>query len=195
MSTTTVVSHQRRIHYVDESIQKGLLVGLVLLEMALVAGLAWLMYRHLSAVVEDNLYIIHMAEAKPLDTELLHAALRLCGLFVVVNVAALILVDVLWRRYVDSILGAFGQLMGKTAQLDFSADPALQKRHQLLDLTEQQRNQDRARLTSIRSGVVQLVAAQQVGDATAVQQALTALDEVIPQGRASRPERRMGRTG
>jgi len=194
MEHTSPVVHQRRIHYVDESIQKGLLVGLVLLEMALAAGLAWLMYRHLSAVVEDNLYIIHMAEAKPLATELLHAALKLFGLFVLVNVVALVAVDVLWRRYVDGILSDFGGLMRKTAQLDFSADAPLQRRHQLLDLAEQQRSQDRARLTAVHAASQRLIEAQQAGDGAAVQQALKALDEAIPQGRATRPDRRVGRS-
>jgi|GEM_PF-1476441 len=190
MEHTSPVVHQRRIHYVDESIQKWLLVGLVVMEVALAAGLAWLMYRHLSAVVEENLYVIHMAKAKPLATELLHAALRLFGLFVAANVVALVLVNVLWGRYVASILKQFRVLMGKTAQLDFSADPALHNHHQLLDLTEQQRTQDRTRLSAVRSATQQLAAAQQAGDAAAVQQALHALDQVIPQGRAARPERR-----
>lgn len=182
--------YQRRIHYVDESIQKWLLVGLVLLEMALAAGLTWLMYARLSAVVEDNLYRIHMADVQPIGAQLLHESARLLGIFVAVNLAALVLVDLLWRRYVQSILRAFRQMMAKIAALDFSVDPALQRRHQLLDLTEQQRRMDRERLTAVRNRLTQLVAAQQAGDAAAVQQALDALDQVIPQGRAARPERR-----
>jgi len=193
MENLQTVVHQRRVHYVDESIQKSLLVGLVLLEMVLAAGLAWLMYRHLSAVVEDNLYLIHMAEAKPLTIELLHSALRLFGLFVVVNVVALVLVDVLWGRYLTSILKEFRMLMAKTSQLDFSADPGLHKRHRLLDLTQQQRKQDRMRLAAVRDAMRQLTTAQQVGDLGAVQQAIKMLDETIPQGRAARPERRVGR--
>ncbi|PIQ50959.1 MAG: hypothetical protein COW02_17475 [Comamonadaceae bacterium CG12_big_fil_rev_8_21_14_0_65_59_15] len=182
--------YQRRIHYVDESIQKWLLVGLVVLEVALAAGLAWLMYARLSAVVEDNLYRIHMADTQPIATQLLHESARLLGIFVLVNAVALLLGDWLWRRYVQSILRAFRQMMAKTAALDFSVDSTLQRRHQLLDLTEQQRRMDRERLTAVRNRLTQLVAAQQAGDGAAVQQALNALDQVIPQGRAARPERR-----
>lgn len=190
MEQNNVTLHQRRIHYVDEAIQKGLLVGLVLLEIALAAGLAWLMYRRLSTVVEDSLYRIHLADAQPMVHLLLSESARLFGLFVLVNGVALVLVDMLWRRYVRGILAAFKLLMDKTARLDFSADPARQSRHVLLDLAQQQRDQDRARLVAINQRVAQLAQAQQAGDRPAVQQALDALDQVIPQGRASRPERR-----
>lgn len=185
-----VVRYQRRIHYVDKTLQKWLLTGLVLMEVTLAAGLAWLMYTHLSQVVEDNLYVIHMAQAKPLSTELLQASLQVFGLFVVVNVVALVLVDVLWRRHVDLILREFGGLIGKTAALDMSADAAMQCQHALLDLTQAQRAQDRARLTAVHDHVAQLANAQEAGDAAAVQQALQALDQIIPAGRAARPERR-----
>jgi len=185
--------HQRKIHYVDESLQKGLLVALVLLEVALAAALAWQMWGHLNAIVEDNLYRIHLADAEPILSQLLREAARLFGFFVLVNVVALVLVDALWRRYVRSILASFGLLMGKTAALDFSADAALERRHQLLDLSEQHRGQDRQRLAGVRAGVAQLSVAEQAGDATAMQQALDALNEAIPKGRAARPERRRQR--
>lgn len=186
------VLHQRRIHYVDESIQKALLLALVLLEVALATGLAWLMWERLNAIVEDNLYRIHLADAQPILSQLLQEAGRLLGIFVMVNVVALVLVDVFWRRYVQSILRSFMLLMGKTCALDYSADVPVSARHQLLDLAQAQRELDRHRLSAVRDSVSRLVAAQQAGDATVVQQALDVLNETIPKGRTSRPERRVG---
>lgn len=184
--------HQRKIHYVDESIQQALLVGLVVLEVALVAGLSWLMWQHLNAIVEDNLYRIHLAEAQPILNQLLQEAARLLGIFVAVNAVALVLVHLLWQRHVRSILVAFGRLMAKTRALDFSADAPLQQRHQLLDLTGAQRDADRQRLITVRS-LVQRLPTDPGADAAVVAPLLAALDEAIPKGRAARPERRLRR--
>lgn len=187
---STPVAHQRKIHYVDESLQKALLVGLVLLEVALTAGLAWLMWQHLNAIVEDNLYRIHLADAQPILSQLLQEAARLLGIFVAVNAVALVLVHLLWQRHVRSILTAFGRLMAKTRVLDFSADAPLQQRHQLLDLTGAQRDADRQRLTTVRA-LVQRLPTDPGADAATVAPLLVALDDAIPKGRAARPERRL----
>jgi len=190
ISQAARVLHERKIHYVDESIQKALLVGLVLLEVALAAGLAWLMWQHLNKIVEDNLYRIHLADAQPILSQLLQEAARLLGIFVAVNVVALVLVHVLWQRYVQSILLVFKQLMAKSAALDYSADAPARRRHQLLDLVEAQRELDRQRLTAVRA-LVQQLPADPAANSAAVAPVLAALDDTIPKGRASRPERRV----
>ena len=103
--------HRRKIHYVDETIQKFLLIGLVLLETGLAVGLAWLMFRHLNQIIDDNLYRIHLADTAPILTQLIHEAVILLGIFTVANLAALVLIDFIWRRYIYSILFFFKQLM------------------------------------------------------------------------------------
>ena len=174
-------SHRRRIHYVDESLQKFLLVGLVLLEAGLAAGLAWLMYQHLNQIIDDNMYRVHLADATSLLPQLISQSYFLLGLFFAVNVLALVAVDLVWRRYVHSILRSFMQLMTKTSQLDFSFDPAIARRHQLLDLSEAQRAQDRARLTAIRAQLSLLSPEVSTAtDAPTVQRVLNALNELLP---------------
>lgn len=142
---------RRKLHYVDETLQKFFLSGLVLLEAALAAGLTWLMWQYLNQVVDDNLYRVHLADTPPILLQLAQQALVLLGIFFAVNVLALVLVDLIWRAYVNHILGHFMQLMGKTAALDFTSDLPNPQRHQVLDLAESQRDKERQRLTEIRT--------------------------------------------
>ncbi len=142
---------RRKIHYVDETLQKFFLTGLVLLEAGLAAGLTWLMWQHLNQVVDDNLYRVHLADAPPILLQLAQQALVLLGIFFAVNVVALVLVDLVWRAYVNTILRHFMQLMGKTAALDFTPDAPNPQRHLVLDLAESQRDKERQRLTEIRT--------------------------------------------
>jgi len=85
--------HVRKIRYIDETLQKLLLIGLVLLEAALAAGLAWMMYQHLNQIIEDNLYRVHLADDVPMLTQLMHEEFILLGLFFAVNLIALLTVD------------------------------------------------------------------------------------------------------
>lgn len=172
---------RRKIHYVDESLQKFLLVGLVLMEVMLAAGLSWLMWRHLNQIVEANLYRVHLADAVPILTQLAQEALFLLGMFFLVNLIALLLVDLVWRRYVGSILGSFMQLVKKTTALDYSADPDIAQRHQVLYLTERHREQTRQTLASFRARLSALPSALKQPDNTqAVAQILLELQQLLP---------------
>ena len=176
------VIHRRKTQYVDEPIQKLLLIGLVLLEVGLAAGLAWLMYGHLSQIVEDNLYRVHLDESTPILGQMLHEAYFLLGVFIAVNVLALALVDWLWRRYVNSILLEFMQLVGKTAHLDFSADSRIDQHHHLLTLAEAQREQDRVRLTEFRLRLTALLeTTDSEGGAQPPSDCLHGLQQLLPQ--------------
>jgi len=148
--------HVRKIRYIDETLQKLLLIGLVLLEAALAAGLAWMMYQHLNQIIEDNLYRVHLADDVPMLTQLMHEEFILLGLFFAVNLIALLTVDLFWRRHVNGILVRFMGLMGKTARLDFTVDPTVAHNHQILDLAQTQRHRDRTRLTEIRALISEL---------------------------------------
>jgi hypothetical protein len=179
---TSKTHHRRKLFYVDETLQKFLLIGLVVLEAGLAAGLAWSMFRHLNQVVEDNLFRVHLAEAAPIMTQLMHEALILLAIFGAVNLIALVVVDFIWRRYVYSILRLFRQLMGKTHQLDFTVDPEISDRHQVLDLAETQRDQDRNRLTEIRNQLSRLEPAMlAANDTQGMREVINALDELLPQ--------------
>jgi hypothetical protein len=65
LPTISNAHHRRKIHFVDETLQKFLLIGLVLLETGLAAGLTWLMFSRLNQIIEDNLYRVHLADGVP----------------------------------------------------------------------------------------------------------------------------------
>lgn len=148
--TSSAAQQRRRIRYIDEQLQRSLLIGLVLLEAGLVAVLAWLMHRHLNRIVEENLYRAHLAAASPMFGQLMHEALFLLALFLIANVMALLIGEVIWRSHVNSVLQRFMSLIGKTGHLDFSADPEALDRHPLLILAKHQRTHERRRLAAIR---------------------------------------------
>jgi phosphoglycerol transferase MdoB-like AlkP superfamily enzyme len=174
----------RKTRYVDETFQKFLLIGLVVLEAGLAAGLAWMMYRHMNRIIEENLYRVHLAEAAPMMNQLVHEALFLLGIFFVVNLLALVAVDFIWRRYIYSILRQFMQLMGKSYRLDFTTDPKISDRHLILDLAGFHREQDRVRLAAIRDRLSLLepamLAANEPSAIHEMHDALKALDALLP---------------
>lgn len=174
-------SYRRKIHYVDETLQKLFLLGLILLEVSLAAGLTWLMWQHLNQIVDDRLYQVHLAQAKPMLTELAQEAILLLGIFFAVNLLALLLIDWAWRHHVNAILRDFMQLVGKTGALDFTSDPVMAKQHQVLDLAKAQRDQDRQRLSAFRSRLNALVASHRVSEFSApLADQLQTLQHLLP---------------
>lgn len=171
--------HQRRIHYIDETTQKWLLLGLVLLEVILVLGLSLIMYRQLNQTIEQNLYRIHLAEAAPLIDQLLRTAMPLVGIFLVANVIALLVGYLIWRQYLNAILRQFLELVGKTANLDFTEDiQHASVRYELLFLTEALRSKERQRLTELRGQVDKLEARGSGAHSTG--QLLSTIEALLP---------------
>jgi hypothetical protein len=181
LPTIDKTHHRRKIHYVDETLQKFLLVGLVVLEAGLAGCLAWLMFLRLDRIVEDNLYRVHLADATPILSQLMHEAFVLLGIFGAMNLFALVLVDLFWRRYVYLILRLFKLLMDKTCQLDFTEDPQISDSHLVLDLAETQRDLDRTRLSKIREQISLLDSGMlEAKDIQGMNVVMKALDELLP---------------
>lgn len=151
-----VAAHRRKMHYVDKTLQKWMLVALVIIEAGLVAGMVWLMHWRLSQIIEETLYRVHLAKAVPILQQLMQEATLLLGIFMLANLIALLVADGIWRGYVNSLLRIFMSLVGKTGRLDFSGDPEMNGRHRLLDLLGTQRVRERRRLAAIREHIAGL---------------------------------------
>lgn len=170
----------RRIHYVDERIQKWLLVALVVLEVILAGAAVVVLDWRLSGVIERNLYRVHLAEAEPLLGQLTLAAVYVLVAFVAVNVVAVLAADAIWRYYVNSVVHDFMVMIGKTGELDFSPDPEA-TRHEVLALAAAWRVRERARLVAIRVQVGRLDAGvSAISDPWRMHDALNRLDELLP---------------
>lgn len=140
----------------DKTLQKWLLLALVILEAGLVAGMVWLLHGRLIQIIEDDLYRVHLAKAAPMLNEFMQAAPVLLGAFVLANVIVLLVAEGIWGGYVNSLLRSFMTLVGKTGRLDCSADPQMSGRHRLLDLAATQRARERLRLAAIREQTAKL---------------------------------------
>lgn len=148
---------KRRTIYVDDSVQRWLLVALVTLEIMLVTGALWFLYLQLISTVEANLYRAHSV-GKPDIYPLLKVALIGLGVLLAINIAVLWIADRLWARHLASILQPFMALMNKVEALDFSADTPPAKPHEAVNLARAWRDTERQRLLNLRAAINQLEA-------------------------------------
>lgn len=111
----------------------------------------------------------------------MHEALKVLGMFILLNVLALLAADVVWRRYVSSVVHDFMVLIGKTGELDFSADRDTAHGHEVIALASKWRARERARLAAIRGQLVRLddeVSAR--SDPRSIRDLLDRLEELLP---------------
>lgn len=146
---------KRRTIYVDESVQKWLLIALVTLEIMLISGALWLLYLQLISTVEANLYRAH-AVGKPDIYPLLKVALIGVGGLFAINLIALWIADRLWARHLASILQPFIALVKKVEVLDFSSEPPASKPHEVVDLARTWYATERQRLLNLHAAINQL---------------------------------------
>lgn len=172
---------RRKIKYIDETLQKWLLVGLVVLEAGLVGELSWVMQFRLNQVIEKNVFRVHLAEAEPMLRQLLHQALPMLGIFLIVNALALLFAHLIWNRYVKTMLSLFMKRVGKSQRLDFSLDrDEPDPRYELVKLIETLRAKERVRLAAIRTKMSVLEEEISDGDPQHIRQVLHGLGELLP---------------
>lgn len=152
------IAYRRRIHYVDSSIQRPLLIVMVALELALVVASAWFAYWHLNNLIEESLYSVHIAQTGPTWARLAQEGFAVLGLFTIVNVIALIVAAGIWSYHENLMLKDFTRLIGKTQNLDFSSDAETRRRHGVLTLAIAWRARERTRFAAIREQVAKLEA-------------------------------------
>lgn len=117
-SSPTAQPHQRRIKYIDQALQKWLLIALVTLEILILAGAGALLYFKLDAVVEASLYRVHLAGQPSMLSVLLKESLQIVVGLVAINLLALFVADRIWARHVRGILGALRELLSSVQSLD-----------------------------------------------------------------------------
>jgi hypothetical protein len=182
MNTATVsnpASRRRRIRYIDQGLQKWLVVAVVL-EVAAAAAAVGLLYLRLSGLIEDNLYRVHFAAVDSMAPTALHDGLMLMLAFVAINVLALLTATVVWGRYVGNILRDFVAVIEKTLRMDFSEDTERQGQHEVLALAGQWRAKERERLAAISAQVGLLNTADaDAGEQRATPEVLRRLRELL----------------
>ncbi|MDH4235294.1 MAG: hypothetical protein OEV15_09215 [Gallionella sp.] len=174
---------KRHIYYVDEKVQKGLLIALLTIEVLLIAGTLWMLYLQMGNVVEDRLYRVHLSDRADIYLPLLKTVLISLTGMVVINILMLWIASWVWERHVNSILKPFRELVGKVESLDFSKDAAINVSHKVVDLALAWRYTKRQRLLKLREEVTKLGELGDLSSAEARCQArssLEAIRELLP---------------
>lgn len=163
-NATSRPAYRRRLHYVDRSVQRSLLIAMVVLEAVPVAASIWLVYWRLSGLIEESLYRVHLTSAGPALPILAHEGFSVLGLFAALNVLALLVAEGIWSRHENLVLHDFAALIGKTHKLDCPSAIDGRRQHEVLTLVLAWRARERTRLATIRDQVAKLEAAIAAGE-------------------------------
>jgi len=141
----------RKNFYVDGKIQGVLLVGLVALEVSLVAAAIWFLHKEFAAIVDARLYRIHPDPNEPTMAAIMVWSLaKVLAALLLVNIVALVVADRVWGWYVEGVIKTFQQCVDKLGQLDFRKGGIDRQRHHSLDLIARWRDLQRERFASLR---------------------------------------------
>lgn len=151
-------AYRRRVHYVDSTIQRSLLLAMVVLEVTLVAASTWLAHWRLIELIDQSMYRMQVAQTGPSLMRFAGEGFAVFGLFALVNVIALAVAAGIWSYHENRVLQAFTKLIGKTRELDFSSDAETDQRREVLALAVAWRARERNRFTAIRQQVAKLEA-------------------------------------
>lgn len=176
---------RRKIHYVDHTVQKWLIIALLALEVTLVGAALWILHGHLSGIIDQNLYRIHQHEGPSIFSQLLGETLTVLAWLVAANVVALVIADRVWAHYLNSILGPFAAMMGRVEELNLGEDPPPRRSHETLELAMAWRKSERQRCQSLRDEIAGFDPQQDFSDPRAREElraALERLRQLLPPG-------------
>lgn len=179
-SATPRPAYRRRLHYVDSSVQRSLLIAMVALEVSLVAASIGFTYWRLSQLIDENMYRMHVVQTGPTWVLFAEEGLWVLGLFAAINILALMVAAKIWSHHENLVLRDFTRLIGKSRELDFSGDANTPRQHEVLALAVAWRAQERIRFAAIRDQVSKLEAAMSARESPqGMQIALERLNELL----------------
>ena len=147
--------YKRRIQYIDPTIQRKVIIGLIVFELILVgAGLVYL-YHAFNEIIEHRLYSIH--PAKTSDASLLTKEILITsGVIFMINVPFILLVVSLWADNLRNILRPYSRAMANLALLDFRKSSYSETDHPLVHAIHQLFRKGRGRHLKIREQIKSL---------------------------------------
>lgn len=150
--------HQRSIQYIDQALQKWLLVALVVLEVLILAGAGAILYFRLNALVEESLYRVHLAGQPSMLSVLLEESLLIVVGLIVINLFALFVADRVWARHVRGILVALRKLLSSVQNLDLREETVagILPKHEVLRVGLTWHRAERARHLALDESIAAL---------------------------------------
>lgn len=145
----------RTIRYIDQSIQKWMLIGLVAMELILIAASIWILYLELDRVIDENLYRIHQTDHESILPLLLAEGAKVMGYALAVNVAAIAIADRIWTFYVQRVVRRLSILMQKSRNLDWR-ESGIAATHPVLVIAHAWRSAEHFRYGDLRAAVSSL---------------------------------------
>lgn len=170
----------RRRKLLDLRLQGGLLVALVLLELAmLIVGMFYL-YVQFSAAIEANLFTIHRTARVALLPVFLEEMAKVVVTMGVINTLALLLANHLWVGHIRQVLSAFRARLQRIEALNLRrAGTNEPVRHEVITLLDQWRQREGIRAQQIDALLAQLPGADEPLDADALKQLVSQLDALL----------------
>lgn len=154
---------------------------MVALEVALVAASIWLAHWRLIFAIDESMYRMSLTRTGPIFMRLAQEGFAVLGLFMVINLIALMVAAKIWSHREDLVLRDFAKLIGKTRELDFSGDADTLRQHEVLALAAAWRSRERARFAVIREHAGKLEAAATGKESPqAMRSALESLNALFP---------------
>lgn len=148
--------NRRHIHYVDHTLQKWLLLALIVMEAVLVSLAIWALYQALDTIIEEEMYRVHYSTGTGVLPLLIKEGSAVLGWMLLVNLMALFVADRIWAIFVQDILKKLNQLMRASQDLDFAGHDRIRSNHAVLAQALSWRDTTRQRLEQRRGLILSL---------------------------------------
>lgn len=176
------IQHRRTIRYIDFRLQKRLLIALVALEWLMLCVAGAVLYYRLHAIVDENLYRIHIADQPPIFHILFTESMQIVAALVAINLLALLAADRIWAHYVTSIMSSLRRLFVRSQALDFGPDTESPLGHKVIELALAWRAKERERLATLHELAARAEAAAAADEVEEWRACLVAMRAQLPIG-------------
>ena len=149
--------NRRRIKFIDERLQRNLLIALVMLEVLLVVIAVLYINHGFREIIESRLYSIHPAGSAAVSAETWLISKAVLGLLLA-NLLVLMLADTLWRRQTKQLLDELRASSARMHVLDLrdvgGGEPPAD--HQLLNLLNRWQAKERKIWSEVHQALLEI---------------------------------------
>ncbi|MEH6811413.1 MAG: hypothetical protein V7677_02680 [Motiliproteus sp.] len=147
---------QRRIVFIDTSLQGRLLAALILLETSMLIAALIYLYLKFNGIIEANLFTIHFSSRADLLPQFFEQMIRVILIMSLTNTVALMVAHHLWGSQIKSTMSAFVHRLRRFQALNFRRHDAEKQPHKVLVLLHQWQQLEIDRMNQFKSRIKEL---------------------------------------
>jgi len=145
----------RHIHYINPSIQKHLMISLMVAELILISLTVFWLYIDMDKLIANNMFRIHIQNTQSAEF-IINRLTKVAFILLLVNSLVASAIVWYWKNYIRQIIAPLEDVSDSILQLNFTTTPRISIPHETGEIATQWLQREKNQFVKIRQYIAKM---------------------------------------